>query len=91
LIVVVIIGSPTELLFFVIPGLPKAEPDCVGRIANANAAGGAKRERHGWRESIGVVMHVGPQTDSGFGPRIKSGAGSAASSGMTTALSELRC
>jgi len=24
--------------------------DCVCRIANANAEGGAQHERHGWRE-----------------------------------------
>jgi hypothetical protein len=29
-----------------------AKADCVGRIANANAAGGPKGERHGWRESV---------------------------------------
>jgi hypothetical protein len=30
-------------------GIIAGESDC-GRIANANAAGGAQRERHGWRE-----------------------------------------
>jgi len=39
---------------FVIPGLPRlfaAEPDCICRIANANAEGGPKGECQGWRES----------------------------------------
>ena len=43
----------------VIPGLTQAssaaDPDCVGMTANANANGGAQRERHGWRESIGLL------------------------------------
>ncbi|HKV65773.1 MAG TPA: hypothetical protein VJN66_05280 [Rhodanobacteraceae bacterium] len=56
-VVIVDLAFGDSNIRFVIPGLPKAEPDCVGRIANANAAGGAKRERHGWRESIGVVVH----------------------------------
>jgi hypothetical protein len=34
-----------------------AEPDCAGRIANANGEGDPKGERHGWRESIHLDGH----------------------------------
>ena len=59
-----------ELL--VIPGRPKrGEPDCVCGIANANVAGGAQRERQGWRESIGFTPRPIPGSiadEAGDGP-----------------------
>ncbi len=54
----------------VIPGLARVtrvrEPDCVGGIANANAAGGPTGERQGRREFIGCeAVADWQQTDSG--------------------------
>ncbi len=50
------------------PRCSRTEPDCVCRAcpgldpgtANANAGGGAQRERHGLRESIGLRASVKP-------------------------------
>jgi hypothetical protein len=37
------------------PASSAAEPDCVCWTADANDEGGAQRDRHGWRESIGLA------------------------------------